>query len=55
MLFQPPPAETYEYMVLGFAVILGIMGLFIISLMVRFRNLRRDLDLLEGMEAEESD
>jgi hypothetical protein len=55
MLFQPPAAETYEYMVLGFTVILGSMTLFIISLVVRFRNLRRDLDLLEEMEAEESD
>lgn len=53
MLFQPPPAETFDYMVLGFAVILGSMALLIISMVVRFRNLRRDLDLLEEMEAEE--
>ncbi len=52
MLFQPPPAETFDFMVLGFGVILGTMALFLISMVVRFRNLRRDLDLLEEMEAE---
>jgi hypothetical protein len=52
MLFQPPPAETFDYMVLGFAVILGCMALLIISMAVRFRNLRRDLDLLEETESE---
>jgi membrane-bound ClpP family serine protease len=54
MLIQPPPAETFDYMVLGFAVILGSMGLFLVSLVVRYRNLKRDLDLLEEMEAKES-
>ncbi|HEY46462.1 MAG TPA: hypothetical protein G4O14_06730 [Anaerolineae bacterium] len=54
MLIQPPPAETLDYMVLGFTVILGSMALFIVSLVVRYRNLKRDLDLLEEMESEES-
>lgn len=54
MLFQPPPVETYDYMVLGFAVILGIMALYIMSLALRFRSLRRDLDLLEEIESKES-
>lgn len=53
MLFQPPPAETFDYMVLGFSVILGSMALFLVSLVVRYRNLQRDLDLLKEMEAEE--
>ena len=53
MLIQPPPAETFGYMVLGFTVILGSMALLLISMAVRFRNLRRDLDLLEEMEVEE--
>lgn len=54
MLFQPPPAETFDYMVLGFAVILGSMAFFLVSLVVRFNNVGRDLDLLEEMESEES-
>ncbi len=54
MLFQPPPAETFDFMVLGFAVIVGSMALFLVSLVVRFNNLRRDLDLLEEVESEET-
>ncbi len=54
MLIQPPPAETFSYMVLGFTVILGSMALFILSLAVRYRSLKRDLDLLEEMETKES-
>jgi hypothetical protein len=50
MLFQPPPADTFDFMVLGFSVILGSMALFLISMAVRFRNLRRDLEVLEDME-----
>ncbi|HEY43867.1 MAG TPA: hypothetical protein G4O11_07795 [Anaerolineae bacterium] len=53
MLFQLPPADTFDFMVLGFGVILGSMALFLVSLAVRYRNLRRDLDLLEEMEADE--
>jgi hypothetical protein len=52
MLFQPPPAETFDFMVLGFAVILGSMALFLLSLLVRYSNLRRDLDLLDEIEVD---
>jgi len=51
MLFQQGPANTFNYMVLGFTVILGIMILFVASLMIRFHNLERDKGLLEEMEA----
>lgn len=47
------PADTFNFMLLGFAVILGTMALFIVSLVVRFRNARRDLELLGEIEAEE--
>ena len=53
MFFQAVPAETFDYMVLGFGVILGSMALFLVSLAVRFRSLRRELALLEEMEAKE--
>ncbi|NIS78995.1 MAG: hypothetical protein GTO14_01950 [Anaerolineales bacterium] len=55
MLLIDAPADTFNFMVLGFAVILGTMALFIISLVVRFRNFQRDLDLLGEIEAEEGD
>jgi hypothetical protein len=38
-------------MVLGYAVILGLMAVFIASLVVRYRNLSRDRQVLEESEA----
>lgn len=52
MLFQEAPAETFNFMILGFGVILGSMALFVISLFVRFRNFRRELKYLEETEGE---
>lgn len=50
MMLQETPAETFGYLVLGYAVILGTMGLFVASLVSRFRNLAKDLELLEEIE-----
>jgi hypothetical protein len=52
MLFQEAPAETFNFMVLGFGVILGSIALFMLSLFMRFRNLGRDLEYLERSEEE---
>ena len=49
MFFQETPAETFNFMVYGFAVILGSIALFIASLVRRFGNLRRDLQVLEEL------
>ena len=53
MLLQETPVNTFNYMILGFSAILGIMALFLISLVVRFRNLYRDLEQLEGNDVNE--
>ncbi|MCK4962207.1 MAG: hypothetical protein KAS19_06965 [Anaerolineales bacterium] len=53
MLLQEVPVNTFNYMLLGFSAILGIMALFLISLVVRFRNLYRDLEQLEGNDVNE--
>jgi hypothetical protein len=37
-------------MILGFTVILGTIGLYVISLVVRLRSSRRDLAMLESVE-----
>jgi hypothetical protein len=50
MLLQEGPANTLNYMLLGYAVILGTMSAFVISLVVRFRNLRKDVELLDELE-----
>jgi hypothetical protein len=52
MLFQESPADTFNFMVLGFGVILGSMALFLVSFFIRFRNLRRELEYLEESEVE---
>jgi hypothetical protein len=47
---QQPPADTFGYMVLGYAVILGSIAVFIASLAVRFRSLAQDLQVLEATD-----
>jgi hypothetical protein len=41
------PAETTSYMLLGYGVILGIMTLYVASIMARFRKLSREMRMLE--------
>jgi hypothetical protein len=52
MWLQDAPAQTLGYMTLGFGVIFGTMGLFILSLWLRFRNLRRDLDFMQEIDGQ---
>lgn len=51
MLFshQGPP-DTGGYMIAGYAVIFGVMLIYLVSFYVRRRNLRRDLELLQELE-----
>ena len=49
------PADTFNYMVLGFIVILGCIGLYIVSLALRFRRSRQEIDIYAGVEAEEEE
>ncbi len=51
MLLQEAPADTLSYMILGYSVILGTITLFLTSLVLRFRNLARDLKALEDLES----
>lgn len=50
---QQAPAETTRYMVAGYSVIFSVMFLYIMSLFVRRRNLKRDLENLNEMETKE--
>ncbi len=43
-------ADTLDFMILGYAVILGTIALFVASLAIRFRSLRRDLAQLDELE-----
>jgi hypothetical protein len=54
-MLQQAPADTLSYMLLGFGVIFLGLGVLILSLAVRFRNLRRDVEILKGIEADKKD
>lgn len=47
---QQPPPDTSAYMIAGYAVIFGVMLLYLISLSIRRRNLRRDIEALQEAE-----
>ncbi len=51
LLLQQAPAETTNYMIAGYAVIFSIMLLYVISIFVRRRNLRRDLEILTEVDS----
>jgi len=51
MFLQEAPAETFNYMAFGFIVILGTMGLYVLSLINRYRNLEKDVELLDEVSA----
>jgi CcmD family protein len=53
MLFQDAIPNTTNYMILGYAVIFTVMFIYLVSLGIRQRNLRQDLDLLKELEEKE--
>ena len=53
ILLQEGPANTTSYMIAGYTVIFGVMLLYLISLLVRQRNLQKDLEVLEEIQGEE--
>jgi CcmD family protein len=52
-ILQYAPAETTRFMIAGYVVIFSVMFLYILSLILRRRNLKRDLATLEEMEHNE--
>lgn len=52
LLLQEGPADTTSYMIAGYAVIFGVMLLYLISLLVRQRNLQKDMEVLEEIQGE---
>jgi CcmD family protein len=52
-ILQQAPAETTRYMLAGYSVIFSVMLLYVVSLIVRRRNLKRDLEILDEMEPKE--
>ena len=50
MLFQEITPDTVSYMIAGYVVIFGLMGLFIASLVTRVRNLKKDMEMLDELK-----
>jgi len=50
LLTQSGPAQTTDYMIAGFSVILGVMAVYLISLWLRKRNLLHQWEMLEALE-----
>ena len=44
------PADTLNYMIAGYTVIFGGMGLYIVSLVVRLRRLKQEQADLETLD-----
>jgi hypothetical protein len=53
MFIQAATADTFKFMIYGFVVILGTMSIYLASLVVRFRNLARDIQVLMDIVSEE--
>ena len=51
-LLQATP-DTTAYMIAGYAVILSVIAIYLISLYVRQRNLKQDLEMLEELQSQE--
>ena len=51
-LILKSPAETTRYMIAGYSVIFGVMFLYIVSLIVRSRKLKQELETLKELEQE---
>jgi CcmD family protein len=52
-LIQQAPAETTNYMVAGYTVIFSVIFAYIVSLIIRSRSLKREVQTLNDLDAEE--
>jgi hypothetical protein len=52
-MIQQAPAQTTNYMIAGYIVIFGIMSLYILSLYIRNRKLKQELETLNQLEQQE--
>jgi hypothetical protein len=46
------PANTVSYMIAGYTVIFSVMVIYLVSLVVRHRNLKQEEQMLEELENE---
>jgi len=51
MLFQETTPDTSGYMIAGYAIAFIVMALYVISLILRSRNLNQDMATLKDVES----
>jgi hypothetical protein len=51
MFLDQGPIESTGYMIAGYAVIFGVMLIYLISLFVRTMRLKREIEVLEDIES----
>jgi hypothetical protein len=51
MLFLQQPPDTSAYMIAGYVVIFGSMLAYVVSLIIRRRNLEQDIQVLQELES----
>jgi hypothetical protein len=52
MFFQEVTPDTSGYMIAGYVIAFSVMAIYVLSLVIRWRNLKQDLALLEEMQKE---
>lgn len=55
MIFLQIPPNTSNYMIAGYVVIFTVLIVYLASLVLRFRNMHRDIELLEDLERQENE
>lgn len=50
LFLQQGPAETTNYMIFGYVVIFGAILLYVLSLYLRQRNLKQDMELIDELK-----
>ena len=47
-----PTPDTSNYMILGYAIAFIVMGIYVFSMYVRNRNLKRDIETYESLNSD---
>lgn len=50
MFLQQTTPDTLTYMIAGYAVLAVVLGVYLASFFVRFRNLKQDLEVLQEID-----
>jgi hypothetical protein len=52
MLFQDPTPNTLGYMIAGYGIFFLVSATYVLSLFIRNRSLKRDLETLEDLDVQ---